>query len=122
MDLLFTQATEEQQKSTVVEDGGGNTSASDDEGDAGDEAKGSAAAGDVAVVGCSMTLEGTEDRIRRGIDSQEDMMEESKGDDVEREDEEKGGGVTVCIIGPGPSHLRLRAMFGILSPSTFMEG
>ncbi|KAI9909612.1 hypothetical protein PsorP6_014457 [Peronosclerospora sorghi] len=89
MDLLFTQTTEEQHKSTVVEDGGGNTSDYDDEGDAGDEAKGSTAAGDVAVVGWSMTLAGTEDRIRRGIDSQEDGTEESKGDDDERVDEEK---------------------------------
>ncbi|KAI9917037.1 hypothetical protein PsorP6_016879 [Peronosclerospora sorghi] len=99
MDLRFTQATEEQQKSNVVEDGGGNTSAcapitptdraADDEGDAGDEAKGSAAAGDVAMVGWSMTLAGTEDRIRPGIDSQEDRTEESKSDDDEREDEEK---------------------------------
>ncbi|KAI9911198.1 hypothetical protein PsorP6_009403 [Peronosclerospora sorghi] len=85
MYLLFTQATEEQQKSTVVEDGGGNASAcapipTD---------RGSTAAGDVAVVGCSMTLVGTEDRIRQGIDSQEDRTEEIKGDDDEREDEEK---------------------------------
>ncbi|KAI9911809.1 hypothetical protein PsorP6_009060 [Peronosclerospora sorghi] len=83
MDLLFTQETGEQQKSTVVEDG------ADDEGDAGDEANGSAAAGDFAVVGWSMTLAGTEDRILRAIDSQEDRTEERKGDGDEREDEEK---------------------------------
>ncbi|KAI9912642.1 hypothetical protein PsorP6_006146 [Peronosclerospora sorghi] len=61
----------------------------DDEGDDGDEAKGSTAAGDVAVVGWSMMLAGTEDRIRRGIDSQEDRTEERKYDDDERENEEK---------------------------------
>ncbi|KAI9909646.1 hypothetical protein PsorP6_015129 [Peronosclerospora sorghi] len=122
MDLLFTQATEEHQKSTVGEDGGGNTSASDDEGDAGDEAKGSADAGDVAVVGWSMKLAGTEDMIRRGIDSQEDRTEESKGDDDEREDEEKSRRRDRLHNWPRVKPSKLRAMFGLISPSTCMEG